>query len=379
MEKQIITLRKKKLAKGVESLYLDIYYKGKRRYEFLRLYLRPEKTRADKVENQRTLQLANAVKAQRLVDIQNGIFGFSPQTNGRTTISAYLDHIISSLKERGNVSTSLSWVSFKRHIFTYERNAEKEVGSITPRWINGFTSYLREAKTLTPHPKKLSQNTAVAYQEKMSAFLNKCLKDGLLENSQMADIEKLPKEDARRNYLSLEEVQAFSNVECRTEREEEVRKAFLFSCLCGLRISDIVALNWGDLYEENGYTRIIFKQKKTRSQEYLDLSPQARDIIGNLGNPEEAVFPLLRATSTTYINKVVKNLSERSGIRKHVTFHVARHTFATLLLTLGTDIYTVSKLLGHRALTTTQIYAKIVDKKKRDAVESIPRLMKSQK
>ena len=117
-------------------------------------------------------------------------------------------------------------------------------------------------------------------------------------------------------------------------------------------------------------TRIIFRQKKTKEIEYLDISPQARLLMGERKGCLDKVFTKFQCDSRT--NKSIQKWVESVGIDKKITFHCARHTFAVMMLTIGVDIYTTSKLLGHRELSTTQIYAKIVDKKKQEAVTKIP-------
>jgi len=150
-----------------------------------------------------------------------------------------------------------------------------------------------------------------------------------------------------------------------------VRRAFLFSCLTGLRRSDIERLTWGDVQQQGDFVRIVFRQKKTRGQEYLDITPQAVAYMGERQAEDVRVFPL---PDVKYANAHVKTWAQAAGIEKHITFHCARHTFAVLMLDIGTDIYTVSKLLGHREISTTQIYAKVLDKNKQAAVLKIPQI-----
>lgn len=99
--------------------------------------------------------------------------------------------------------------------------------------------------------------------------------------------------------------------------------------------------------------------------------------MGEDQGADELVFDKFPAT--TYTNTAVRDWTARAGIRKHITFHSARHTFATMMLTLGTDLYTVSKLLGHKDIKTTEIYAKIVDKGKQEAVARIPSILGKEK
>lgn len=119
---------------------------------------------------------------------------------------------------------------------------------------------------------------------------------------------------------------------------------------------------------------LIFKQKKTSGQEYLDITPQAAKLMGPRGESNEPIFKNVYTPSNT--NQVIKRWISNAGICKNITFHCARHSFAVMMLDLETDIYTVSKLLGHRDLSTTQIYAKILDKNKQAAVSRIPDLLK---
>ena len=129
-------------------------------------------------------------------------------------------------------------------------------------------------------------------------------------------------------------------------------------------------MTWSEVHKQGDYTRIIFKQKKTSGQEYIDITPQAAELLGERRNPTDLVFNDFLTASAT--NHAIKVWMLRAGITKEITFHCARHTFAVMMLDIGTDIYTVSKLLGHRELSTTQIYAKVLDKTKQAAVMNIP-------
>ncbi|MBQ2395254.1 MAG: integrase catalytic domain-containing protein, partial [Alistipes sp.] len=155
-------------------------------------------------------------------------------------------------------------------------------------------------------------------------------------------------------------------------RHEEVRKAFLFSCLTGLRVSDIVAITWGQVSKVGTMTRITFKQKKTQGLQYLDINEQAAELMGEQRSATEHIFHL---HSLNLTNTQLRKWVQSAGISKHISFHSGRHTFAVMMLDLGADIYTVQKLLGHRNINTTQIYAKILDKNKQEAVQRIPKIM----
>ena len=114
---------------------------------------------------------------------------------------------------------------------------------------------------------------------------------------------------------------------------------------------------------------IRFTQKKTKGVETLPISEQARKLLGEEESQDTLIFKGLHYSA--WSNLKLQQWMMKAGITKTITFHCARHTYATLQLTLGTDIYTVSKLLGHKELRTTQIYDKVIDDKKREAANKI--------
>lgn len=187
----------------------------------------------------------------------------------------------------------------------------------------------------------------------------------------MRGIEGFKGEEGTRMYLTIDEIKLAAQTPCDSDL---IKRAFLFSCLTGLRRSDILKLTWSEVNEQSGFTRIIFRQKKTKGQEYLDITAQAAELLGERGKPTDRPFGTLPCTSST--NYEIKTWLARAGITKRITFHCARHSFAVMMLDLGTDIYTVSKLLGHRELNTTQIYAHLLDKNKQAAVASIPTILR---
>ncbi len=148
-----------------------------------------------------------------------------------------------------------------------------------------------------------------------------------------------------------------------------LKKAAFFSALTGLRHSDIRKLKWSELSKEGDRYRINFTQRKTGGVEYMPISEQAYLICGEPGDPDRLVFEGLQDPS--YINRPVKVWVAAAGIKKKITFHCFRHSYATNQLTEGTDLYTVSKMLGHTNIRTTQIYAKVVDSKKEEAAQAI--------
>lgn len=385
MEKEIkepIKIRRKALANGNVSLYLDIYLNGKRHYEFLRLYLIPERNRADREKNRQTIQLANSIKAMRLVEVRNKEYGFKSDYAEETL---FYDYYVAMTEKRLGLESKGNWGNWRsclKHLEKYAPNLKKlTFGDITPKWVQGFKDYLdKEAcawscdcrKRVKDHP--LSDNSKLSYFNKLKACLNQAYEERIIAHNPMRGIESFKAEEGKRMYLTIEEIKNLVQTEC---EYPDIKRAFLFSCLTGLRRSDILKLTWAEVQKQGGFTRIIFKQKKTKGQEYLDISPQAAGLLGECGNLDEHPFAGMRSPNRT--NEVIKRWVLRAGIRKDITFHCGRHSFAVMMLDLGTDIYTVSKLLGHRELSTTQIYAKVLDKNKQAAVARIPDIFNDEK
>lgn len=375
--KEPVKLRRKTLANGNVSLYLAINTgTGRREYEFLRLYLIPERTKADKLRNRETLALANSIKAQRIVDIQKGAHGFKSDFKEQTLFFDYYQALTEKRKKKESRGNFSNWASCLRHLRKYEPRRNITFADITPQWVQGFKDYLEnEAEAFGCDLRKrkdrrpLSQNSKQSYFNKLRACLRQAYEDGIIRQNPMRGILGFSTQEGKRQYLSLDEIKAMAAAEC---DYPEVKRAFLFSCLTGLRRSDIEKLTWGEVTQLNGRTRLVFRQKKTGGQEYLDITTQAAELIGECGAAKQSdkVFGNILNPSDTNDNLRIWAL--RAGVDKHISFHCGRHTFAVLMLTLGTDIYTVSKLLGHRELKTTQIYAKIVDEKKQEAVDNIP-------
>ena len=213
----------------------------------------------------------------------------------------------------------------------------------------------------------LSQNSALSYFNKVKATLKQAYKDGYLQTNLNGKVSPIKQTETHRNFLTLDELNILAKTECNNPLLKHVA---LFSALTGLRFSDIKNLVWGDLEHiaDNGYF-VKFIQQKTKGVEMMPISDQAFSLLGERRAPVDKVFEGL--VYSAHQNKHLCKWIEAAGIRKKITFHCFRHTFATLQLSKGTALHTVSKMLGHRELKTTQIYAKIIDPTKREAADRI--------
>jgi integrase/recombinase XerD len=370
-----VHLRQRKQTKdGSISLFLEIYkgttttpdgkVKNLRDYEYLNLYLIDKpKTPIDRQQNKDTLQLAESIKAKRELEIKNGLYGFSNDFKKATNFIEYFKEQAEKRKQsEGNYG---NWSSTLKHLINFS-GTKVSFKEIDTAYCEKFKNYLTdEAKTKSKQP--LSSSSVSSYFNKFRACLKKAVKEKIILSNPATDI-TIPKvKEHKRAYLTLDELKAVVKAEC---RYDVFKRAFLFSCLTGLRWSDVQKLQWSEIQNTNDGWRITFHQKKTKGLQYLDISNQARSYLGEATGLNDRVFTGL--TYSSYMNVELTKWMMRAGITKDITFHSARHTFAVLQLSMGTEIYTLQKLLGHSEIRTTQIYAEIVDEKKREAVNKIP-------
>jgi len=385
--KEPVRIRFKQLSNGNQSIYLEYYtgdvirkenyVGGKRKYEFLKLYLIPERTREDKAKNEATLALAKAIQSRRIVEVQNDTHGFQNTNKSRVNLLDYLENIGKQSAEQGSRNYARTVLNTVRALRLFRgdyiafRDVDKE-------FLSEFTDYLRQMPKASKYGVlktggRLSNNSVVSYYGTLRTAINRAYKEGIITVNPTKEFDfasKVRQEPSRREYLTLDELKTLINTEC---RHEIVKRAFLFSCLCGLRVSDIRKLRWCDLQRSSGRVRIEITMQKTKEPLYLPISDEALKWLPERSeaNGSDFIFPL---THEGTVNDTLQHWAKVAGITKHISFHVARHTHATMMLTLGADLYTVSKLLGHKNIATTQIYAKIVDKKKEEAIGLIPNL-----
>lgn len=372
-----VSLRKKSISKDRQSLYLDFYpavvspktNKLSRR-EFLGLYTYTNpKDAIDKSHNKETEILAKQIRQKRESEINKPEIytGYEKQQlerkkKGELSFIKYFNE----LADKRKASNHDNWVSAANYLMQFT-GGQLKFEDLDERFCENFKEFLLNTKSRKSIKVKLSQNSAVSYFNKLKAAMKQAYKDGYLEYNLNAKVESIKYAETQRKFLTIEELNSLVKTPCQNPL---MKQAALFSALTGLRFSDIEKLKWSEIeyIEGNGYF-VQFKQQKTKGVEMMPISDQAYFLLGDRQAPNEKVFDGL--TYSAYANKHLATWIGLAGISKDITFHCFRHTFATLQLSKGTDIYTVSKLLGHRELKTTQVYAKIIDKTKREAVNKL--------
>ncbi len=212
----------------------------------------------------------------------------------------------------------------------------------------------------------LAHNTAATYFAIFKAALKKAFIDGYFTVDISAKIKGIGRQETRREYLTIEELNKLVITPC---KNDVLKRAALFSALTGLRHCDIQDLKWKEISLEGDLAKLLFTQEKTKGVEYSPISQQALELCGLPKEPNQFVFEDLPDIS--WISRPLKLWIDSAGITKNISFHCFRHTFATLQLANGTDIYTLSKMIGHTNVKTTQIYGKVVDEKKNKAANAI--------
>jgi site-specific recombinase XerD len=346
----MVQLRKKPIGNGKQSLYLDIYLNGNRSYEFLRLYLTKDRT-----NNKDVMKLAESIRAKKELEINTQEHGFVPSFKKRIKIVDYYE----SITRKKDPDKSTSYYSTLAHMKRWGKG-DTPMAAVNENWIEKFEEYLKPI---------VCENSILTYFNSLKAVFNQAIKEKLIGVNPFTYFRKMKKPEVEKSFLSVEELKILAKTE---SDRPEIKRAFLFSCYTGLRLSDVQKLTWESVQGD----KLDFRQQKTSGFEYLPLNQTAQELIFSkgkkiLGMPESKVFNL---PSQQTITLALKRWTEKAEISKKVTFHTARHTFATVALTQGVDLYTVSKLLGHTDIKNTQIYAKIVDEKKRTAINMMPKI-----
>lgn len=278
----------------------------------------------------------------------------------------YFEELKEKRHKNSSKSIQVNWSRELALLKLYTEDKPMYFGDIDLNLIEDYKDYLMNAPQGGSKGGIISRNTASTYFSIFKAALHQAFIDGFLTIDLAAKSKNIYYEESQREYLTLEKLNKLASTPCDSPI---LKRAALFSALTGLRHSDIKPLKWKDLVKDQEHYRILFTQQKTKGIEYMPISDQAYQLCGERGDSDRLIFEGLQDPS--WISRPVARWVEAAGITKHITFHMSRHTYATLQLTSGTDIYTVSKMLGHKKVTTTQIYAKIVDEKKEAAANAI--------
>ena len=366
--KEPVRLREKELANGVRSLYLDIYVNGKRSYEFLKLYLIPETNPQAKVQNENTMRAANTIKLNRILEITNNKAGLkNTSIRAKMLLKDWMETFRQAQEQKGVKDQKL--IHNTVHALT-AYNINVAMRDVNRDYIIGLTNFLRNDYR-SPRGKKLKDYSIINYLGCLRNALNMAVREDVIADNPIMKLsaqDKVKAPESQREFLTIEEVQ---QLEATDSPYPHIKQAFLFACYTGLRCSDVRSITWGKIVKDGEKYRLHTVMFKTKRPFYIPLSKKAMQWMPERGDKtdDDLIFENIPVQVNTKL--YLQPWLDRAGITKPITFHCSRHTFGTMMLTLGADIYTTSKLMGHTKVEVTQIYAKIINKKKDDAVSLI--------
>lgn len=345
-----IKLRTQKNNDDKFHLFLDYHFNYKRERQFLKLYISDKKT----PENEIKIREASLLRDRKEIQL----YGISEveefKLNKEKYKADFIDYFEFLVIHRKK--NEKSWQHTLKHLKKITDYKPITFAQVTRKFAENFKNYLEQ---------NLAPNTAHVYFSKFKTALNHAIQDGILDKASPAQFLTIKKQKTMREFLDENDINALIQTPC---MDEQTKRAFLFACFSGLRISDIKKLSWNEI--KNGY--LHFRQKKTNDPLRIKLPKTALKLLEMQKNEREIDLIFNLIPSENKINKHIKRWALEAGITKHITFHSARHTFATLLLNSGVDVFTVKEYLGHQDVKVTQIYAKLIDKEKDKAIDLLP-------
>jgi integrase len=327
------------------------------RREYLGLYIFAKPiNELERGFNETILQKAEAIRCLRVTSLVNEQFDFLDREKMRGDFIAYFKKLAHTKYDK--------WDAICRH-FTNFVHGKCTFGEVTVELCQKFRDYLlHDAHSLSRPQFKLCNNSAAGYWSTFRGLLRVAYRDKMIRENINDYLDRIETEEVKKQYLTAEELKQLAKTPCKIPI---LKDASLFSCLTGLRLSDVLNLQWEDIeLASDGEYCMRIRTQKTQTAATLPISSAALKLCGERGTGK--VFKGFKRCMASY---PLKQWLKEAGITKPITFHSFRHTYATLQIASGTDIYTVSKMLVHKNVTTTQIYADLVSKKKRETVDKI--------
>lgn len=358
-----VSLRQRAIKNDRISLYLDFYppvrnpetmQMSRREYLGIYIYAHP-KNEMEREFNTDMLNKAEAIRCIRTQSLINEEFGFLDKTRQKADFLAYFEKMTHKKDDK--------WTCVYKHFFKFVQG-HCTFGDVTVELCKKFREYLLNANQLKRTKQKVSLNSAAGYYSTFRGLLKIAYRDKWLRENINDYLDKIEPQDVKKEFLTLDEVKQLAATPCDIP---VLKSASLFACLTGLRISDILKLRWEDfeIAPDQGYCLRI-RTQKTQTEATLPISNEAYELCG-----EPSTGIVFKGLKRSMINYPLKAWLKKAGITKPFSFHCFRHSYATIQIALGTDIYTVSKMLTHKNVSTTQIYADLVNAKKRETANKI--------
>lgn len=344
-KRERVHIRERLCKDGSRTLQLDYSYKGKRYRISTGLFLT-----GNEVQDRNTSALATELrnkKENELLQLERGLL----QPNYRGNLISVRDYALKIAETKEKKSSKQNYLDLAKRL-----PKDLMLSSVTR---TNFPDILA-----TTTPPKCSINTKHLYGTILRAVLNRAYNDGILEV--LPNLKGLIPSSQKGNKEFLTEAELVRLQEVKDNSFEGTKRLFLFSVNTGLRISDIESLRWEDIIDN----RIVKRQVKTERAIRIPINDTAKALMP----PQQETGLVFAKIPRNTIGRQLKELCHAADIKKHITFHCARVTCATQLLSRGTDIYTVSRILGHTDIKTTMVYLRLLDDTLVKAIDSLDQI-----
>lgn len=367
-----VYLRGRVLNTGKVSLYLYANEDGKVFRQTLGSSLVPELTQDLKNQNKEVLRLAMIQADTINANMEREVAGLPQKRKSRIPLAEYIGALAERAKADGRKGRWYELRSLKKHV----ENCDPKilVSNADAKFVRAFIHYTETEAKDTHYKgnkgdgKKLAENTRWTFCRNLKSVFKQAIREHLLSSNPFLELERkeLPHIQLdRREYLTVEDVRQLMATPCKSEA---IRNCFLFCCFVGLRYGDAKALRWKDVGRDDNGLFVSIIQQKTKEPLRAYISKVAEQFMPPMEENAADGGKVFHLPNNTYCNKIVKQWAKDAKVKKNITFHVSRHTAATMLLNLDAALEVVAKQLGHKRTSTTEIYAKIIGRTQSVAV-----------
>ena len=352
------TIRYRKTHKGY-SVYLDVYHKGKRTYEYPEIYVSKDYSGMKNYlkEDKDNIEFVEKLRDKINLAVKEGKYGFTPSSLRNADFIAYFEKICQEKKHN-------SYFNALKHLKTFAKNGRIPFSELNENIIKDFIKYLSE--------QNLSGNSIYHYLMRMTIAINRAIQDKIITENPVRFIPKEmkpQKQQIQKEFLTIDELRILHKTPFYAN--PQIAQAFLFGCYTGLRVSDLMKLKHTEIKDG----QIQFRQKKSKQDfHYLPLNDTAKAILKEIPPPVNSDYVFWGLPIGSHVTYRLKIWVAQAGIKKNIGWHTARHTFAVNYLTYGGDIYSLKELLGHSSVSVTEVYGKIVGTRKKELINNIPGL-----
>jgi integrase/recombinase XerD len=350
-----VILRKRKNSDGSTTLRLDIYHNGERKVETLKhLKLAKPSNILDREQNKKRLQQAEEIAVVRAAELQASNYNLVTDAGKKTVITVWMQNYVDNYKKKDKRNVQGALNRFATFL-DEEKKTGLTFGNLNELIIEDFIEFLEANST---------GEGAASYYNRFKKMIRQAYRKRLMKENVLDLVERKVKGKAKKkDILTLEELKVLSATPI---KNEQVKKAFLFSCLTGLRWIDVKPLQWKNINLSE--RKLNFVQSKTTEENSVPLNETALKLLSQQGEPASNVFELPTANGA---NKTLKAWVKRAGITKAITWHNGRHSFGTNLILNEVDILTASKLLGHTTMKHTHRYVDTANEMKQSATNKL--------